>query len=70
MTIAIAVVWTICCAAAEYEVNIAYFGTVVGRVANRIHRGRFTLDGKDYQLAVNAGPNHLHGGLCGFNKVK
>jgi aldose 1-epimerase len=46
-----------------------YIGTLVGRFANRIARGRFTLDGQDYQLTVNHGPNHLHGGRLGFDKV-
>jgi aldose 1-epimerase len=46
-----------------------YFGCTVGRVANRIAKGKFTLDGKDYQLATNDGPNHLHGGKKGLDKV-
>jgi aldose 1-epimerase len=46
-----------------------YFGSTVGRVANRIARGRFTLDGKTYQTPVNNGPNALHGGTKGFDKV-
>jgi aldose 1-epimerase len=46
-----------------------YFGSTVGRVANRIAKGRFTLDGKAYQVPVNNGPNSLHGGTKGFDKV-
>ena len=42
---------------------------LIGRFANRIAGGNFILDGVDYQLAVNNGPNHLHGGLEGYEKV-
>ena len=47
----------------------SYLGALVGRYANRIRRGRFSLDGRDYTLATNAGGNHLHGGNRGFNKA-
>ena len=52
-----------------YLTKSRYFGAVAGRFANRIAKGRFVLDGKTYQLATNNGPNHLHGGVKGFDKV-
>ncbi len=52
----------------EYEENDGYLGAVVGRYANRIRNGEFELNGEKYTLAVNNGPNHLHGGNKGFDK--
>ncbi len=53
---------------AGYEAQDAYVGAVIGRFANRIGGGQFCLNGKTYELYVNNGPNHLHGGRVGFDK--
>jgi len=55
--------------AARYLSEPQYFGVTVGRYANRIAKGVFTLDGHGYELATNDGENHLHGGIRGFDKV-
>ncbi len=52
-----------------YQGPSPYFGCLVGRFANRIAQGKFTLNGVEYTLAQNNGKNHLHGGLKGFDKV-
>ncbi len=53
----------------EYLAGHPMFGATVGRVANRIAKGKFTLDGKEYTLAINSSPNAIHGGRKGFDKV-
>jgi aldose 1-epimerase len=57
-----------CASLADYETKSPCFGAVVGRFANRIARGRFTLDGKEFSLPLNGGANHIHGGVRGFAK--
>jgi len=52
----------------DYENNDGYLGACIGRVGNRIGKGQFTLNGVSYQLALNDGENHLHGGIKGFDK--
>jgi len=52
----------------QYVKGHPFFGAVAGRYANRIGKARFTLEGKEYKLAANNGPNTLHGGMKGFDK--
>ncbi|PAC26677.1 galactose-1-epimerase [Flectobacillus sp. BAB-3569] len=58
-----------CDSLSGYQKGVPYFGALIGRYGNRIAKGQFTLDGKAYSLAKNNGPNALHGGLKGFDKV-
>jgi aldose 1-epimerase len=57
-----------CASLADYEDRSPCFGALIGRYANRIAKGKFTLDGRQYSLPLNGGANHIHGGPRGFDK--